>query len=69
MYMRKSYLLAAQGEGAVMSYAALATHYPGPSEELDQALKLLRQRDLIETVDGAYRFQVELIRRWFEAVK
>lgn len=33
--------------------------------ELDQALALLTQRDVIEAVDGGYRFQVELTRRWF----
>jgi hypothetical protein len=32
----------------------------------EASLALLRQRDLIEIADGRYRFQVELIRRWFQ---
>jgi hypothetical protein len=28
-------------------------------------LDLLTRRELIELADGGYRFQVELIRRWF----
>jgi hypothetical protein len=57
--------IAAQGEGAVVRREILAHHQP---DELDQTLTLLLQRDLIEAVDGGYRFQVELIRRWFESV-
>jgi hypothetical protein len=56
-------LMATHGEGVVVSRDTLARH---PSDELDQTLTLLLQRDLIEAVDGGYRFQVELIRRWFE---
>jgi hypothetical protein len=56
--------MAAQGEGAVVSREALAHHQP---DELTPTLTLLLQRDLIEAVDNGYRFQVELIRRWFEA--
>ena len=33
--------------------------------ELAQSLSLSLRRDLIETVNGGYRFQEELIRRWF----
>jgi len=33
--------------------------------ELDRTLDLLTRRELIEPADGGYRFQVELIRRWF----
>jgi len=33
--------------------------------ELDRTLNLLTRRELIELADGGYRFQVELIRRWF----
>jgi hypothetical protein len=54
--------LAAQGEGAVVSREALARHFPG---ELDNTIDLLLRRELIEPADGGYRFQVELIRRWF----
>jgi hypothetical protein len=32
---------------------------------LDAALAQLLCRNLIEPADGGYRFQVELIRRWF----
>jgi len=54
--------LAAQGEGAVVSRQAPLRHF---SHELDCTLDLLTQRELIEPADGGYRFQVELIRRWF----
>ena len=37
-------------------------HFPA---ELDRTLDLLTRRELIEPADGGYRFQVELIRRWF----
>ncbi|MEW5959766.1 MAG: hypothetical protein AB1801_18730, partial [Chloroflexota bacterium] len=56
--------LAGQGEGAVVSRDSLARC--APSADLDQALARLSRRELIEGVDGGYRFQVELIRRWFE---
>ena len=32
---------------------------------LNRSLNLLTRRELIEPADGGYRFQVELIRRWF----
>nr|HID13835.1 ATP-binding protein [Anaerolineae bacterium] len=54
--------IAAQGEGAVVSQETLARQFP---DELERALALLRRRELIEPVDRGYRFQVELIRRWF----
>ncbi|PDW02912.1 hypothetical protein [Candidatus Viridilinea mediisalina] len=44
-----------------------ATLEPLVGSSLDSAIHLLQQRDLIEFVDGGYRFQVELIRRWFAA--
>ena len=40
----------------------LAHHFP---DELDLTLALLTRRELIELTDVGYRFQVELIRRWF----
>lgn len=55
-------LLAARGTGAVVSRAQLA--HAGIS--LDSALDCLLRRDLIESVGDGYRFQVELIRRWFD---
>jgi hypothetical protein len=54
--------LAAQGEGAVVDLITLSRHF---SHDLEQTLALLVRRELIEPVNGGYRFQVELIRRWF----
>ncbi len=56
--------MAAQGEGAVVSRKDLA-HHSSNIDGLNQALALLTRRELIEPVDKGYRFQVELIRRWF----
>jgi hypothetical protein len=56
--------LAAQGAGAVLSPKALEKRAP-PQNGFSHALDLLLQRDLIEPVGNGYRFQVELIRRWF----
>jgi len=56
------HFLATQGEQAVVSREALACHFP---DDLDRTLDLLTRRELIEPADGGYRFQVELIRRWF----
>jgi hypothetical protein len=56
--------MAAQGEGAVINRKDLA-HHSSDSDNLNQALALLTRRELIEAVGGGYRFQVELIRRWF----
>jgi hypothetical protein len=54
--------LAMQGEAAILDYATLAHRF---GATLDQALVLPLRRDLITQQDGGYRFQVELIRRWF----
>lgn len=54
--------LAAQGEGGAVSPQAVQTVCPG---DLEKTLCLLKQRELIELIDDGYRFQVELIRRWF----
>jgi len=35
---------------------------------LERALTLPSRRELIEAVGGGYRFQVELVRRWFSQV-
>jgi len=40
----------------------LARYFPAES---DRTLDLLTRRELIEPTDEGYRFQVELIRRWF----
>ena len=53
--------LAAQGEGATVSRLTILQHFPDKSD----AINLLLQRELIEEVSEGYRFQVELIRRWF----
>lgn len=57
--------LASQGEGAVVSRGSLASRLQPPND-LDQTLAKLMQRDIVERADEGYRFQVELIRRWFE---
>ncbi|MBW4593538.1 MAG: ATP-binding protein [Brasilonema angustatum HA4187-MV1] len=54
--------LAAQGEGAIVSKNTILKQLPDISES---AFKLLLQRELIEEVEDGFRFQVELIRRWF----
>jgi hypothetical protein len=56
--------LAARGEGAVVERGILADQFPDQGA-LDRALDLLMRRELIERVDGGYRIQVEIIRRWF----
>ncbi len=57
--------MATCGEGAVVSKESLQTHGGQTPAEFDQTVQRLLQRDLIEAADGGYRFQVELIRRWF----
>ena len=57
-------LLAVQGEGETLSREMLASQL-AQSVDLDATLSLLIHRELIEPVSGGYRFQVELIRRWF----
>jgi hypothetical protein len=55
-------LIAHADPGSITSRQSLETQgFP----DLDRALIVLLRRDLIEEVDGGYRFQVELIRRWF----
>jgi hypothetical protein len=54
--------VAAQGEGAVVGPELLDPRF---ADGLEEALVLPCRRELIEPVDGGYRFQVELIRRWF----
>ncbi|MFN8490161.1 MAG: hypothetical protein U0350_21415 [Caldilineaceae bacterium] len=54
--------MAAQGEGALLSQSTLNAQDPTHAEA---ALALLLRRELIEAINGHYRFQVELIRRWF----
>jgi len=54
--------LAVHGEGGVSSRGQLAQVCP---DALDETIRLLQQRELIESVEDGYSFQVELIRRWF----
>ncbi|MDJ0772756.1 MAG: ATP-binding protein [Mastigocoleus sp. MO_167.B18] len=54
--------MAARGEGAIVNKNTILQEISGASESDFQ--KLL-QRELIEKVGYGYRFQVELIRRWF----
>jgi hypothetical protein len=56
--------IASQGEGTVVSWESLAGQLSSPAD-LSQTLALLTHRELLEAVDGGYRFQVEMIRRWF----
>lgn len=53
--------IAAQGEGAIVSRQTLLQHFP----HAEITFNLLLQRELIEEVNDGYRFQMELIRRWF----
>lgn len=55
------HFLAALGEDAIAPYDTLSQHFP----ELDSTLPQLLQREIIEEIGAGYRFQVELIRRWF----
>ncbi|MCK5877760.1 MAG: hypothetical protein KAG43_09010, partial [Candidatus Marithrix sp.] len=52
--------LAAQGEGKVISFEIIQEKFPDES-----AITNLLQRELIESTETGYRFQIELIRRWF----
>lgn len=54
--------IAARGEGAIVNQSELARQF---ADELEPVLELPLRRDLIEPVNGGYRFQVEMIRRWF----
>jgi hypothetical protein len=54
--------IAAQGEGATVSREVLSPQF---ADNLDSILELLLRRELIEEIAAGYRFQVELIRRWF----
>lgn len=57
-------LLAEAGEGTAVSRQALVDYVPSLLA-LEQALADLQRRELIEPAGDGYRFQVELIRRWF----
>jgi hypothetical protein len=58
--------LAQQGEGGGMTKEELSL-VGGEMATLDQTLHWLHQHELVEPADGRYRFQIELVRRWFMA--
>jgi hypothetical protein len=58
--------LARQEYNATVDRATLSRHF---ALGLDEALALLTRRQLIEPAGSGYRYQVELIRRWFAQEK
>lgn len=54
--------LAAAGEGALLPLTAW-----GEGVGLEETLRGLCHREIVEQVDGRYRFQIELVRRWLNA--
>ena len=58
-------LLARQGAEAVPRQQLVA-YFPSLMA-LEEALVKLQQRELIESLADGYRFQIELVRRWFES--
>lgn len=57
-------LIASYDEGQPTPRQVLVDYVPSLLA-LEQALVALQHRELIEPIDGGYRFQVELVRRWF----
>ncbi len=57
------YLLARSPKG-MASLPQLERQF-GPEMDVASTLQILVQRELLEQSDGEYRFQVELVRRWF----
>lgn len=57
-------LLARQGEETAVPRQVLVDYFPSLMA-LENALIRLQKRELIERIGDGYRFQVELIRRWF----
>jgi hypothetical protein len=56
--------MAAAGENQVVSYAELQRYCPADAD-VEKTIENLLRRELIEPLGDGYRFQVELIRRWF----
>jgi len=54
--------LARHGTGTCVSRNDFQQRFP---EDFESHWQLLLQRDLIESVTGGFRFQVEMVRRWF----
>lgn len=57
------HFMASQGEGAVVNRPDLEAQFP--SSDLTATLELLVRREIIEEKDSGYRFQIEMVRRWF----
>ncbi|MEP7200333.1 MAG: AAA family ATPase, partial [Chloroflexota bacterium] len=56
--------LAARGEGEQIARDDVRQWAPDAADA-ERALRHLVRRELLERVNGGYRFQVELVRRWF----
>lgn len=56
--------LATEGERRVVDLATLSSVVSNTGRT-EEALSRLLKRELVEAVPGGYRFQVELVRRWF----
>ncbi len=56
--------MAAHGEGAVIARDDVR-QWATDAADGERALRRLVRRELLERVNGGYRFQVELVRRWF----
>ncbi|ALG67313.1 AAA family ATPase [Beggiatoa leptomitoformis] len=54
--------LANHGEGAIVSHEELIQQY---SQQIESIVQNLLQRELVEPLGKGYRFQVEMVRRWF----
>ncbi|PIE81333.1 MAG: hypothetical protein CSA11_04890 [Chloroflexi bacterium] len=57
-------VMSGYGEAEITPRAMLVAYVPSLMA-LEEALVALQHRELIEAVDGGYRFRVELVRRWF----
>jgi hypothetical protein len=54
--------MASQGEAAVVNRQDLEAQFPS---DLTATLELLELREIIEEKESGYRFQIEMVRRWF----
>lgn len=55
--------LADRGEGGMITQSEWKEQFPA---NFDQNLALAIKRDLVQQEDDTYRFQIEMVRRWFE---
>ncbi len=56
--------IASHKEGASVKLNQLQSHF-GNGIDVKNSLALLIRRELLEVIDNNYRFQVEMVRRWF----